>query len=540
MRNKSDLYINASVMASVSKKLAMLVILGCITAVPAVVNAQTINTKTTVTDSGGTRTKTGKDSVQNISGATLNKNVKTEEVKAKKEAAAKAAAKREEETKDVNYTGLYNGRQVVPDIMAIYCKTNAEQFLADTSLIDKCLNKYLAAMNSSNATLRSDGVKDYNALLLRLALDAYATALTKTASVANYEDVQNEMADKSRKSQNEREDGASISNTTSVTTDVINSLRELYASSIFLEAVQGMEAVDPSVLDQEVVNAVEETADQAARHVSDTSAAFSVSTEASMETPIDTGEKIEDAKASPDEIAEAEARASAEAAAKAEEPTVDGGTLEEVKVIGKSPLNNLENMSPEEFAQNKDKVEAIRANMTKQMNAPDAEDWEIADAQRSLERLSAIEKKQKEALAAQEAAEAADAAGSFVGNGQCTAGGKTVACADGKHTDQYGKEWSCEGGICVMQSLIDAEEKFNKKQENLEKAKTLLPKQLKKAIVAYRGIINDPKSTDAMKAEAQEYLEILNEAAPSILSNMPCAQAKREYGLSISCSDWNK
>jgi hypothetical protein len=197
-------------------------------------------------------------------------------------------------------------------------------------------------------------------------------------------------------------------------------------------------------------------------------------------------------------------------------------------------------MSPEEFAQNKDKVEAIRANMTKQMNAPDAEDWEIADAQRSLDRLSAIEKKQNEALAAQEAAEAADAAGSFVGNGQCTAGGKTVACADGKHTDQYGKEWSCEGGVCVLQSLIDAEEKFNKKQENLDKAKKLLPKQLKKAIVAYRGIINDPKSTDAMKAEAQEYLEILNEAAPSILSNMPCAQAKREYGLSISCSDWNK
>ena len=61
-----------------------------------------------------------------------------------------------------------------------------------------------------------------------------------------------------------------------------------------------------------------------------------------------------------------------------------------------------------------------------------------------------------------------------------------------------------------------------------------------KAVEAYRNIINDSTATDSMKAEAQEYLDILNQAAPTVLSDMPCAQAKREYGLSISCNDWNK
>ena len=444
MRTISDLYIKTAEVASVMKKLALFTVIGCIAVSPAIVNAQTINTKTTVTDSSGSKTTTGTDDVSKTTGATLKQDVKTDEVKAKKEAAEKAEEKRQEEIKDVNYTGVYNGRQIVPDTMAIYCKTNAEQFLADTSLIDKCLNRYLAAMNNSNASLRSDGVKDYNALLLRLALDAYATALTKTASVANYEDVQNDMADKSRQSQTEREDGAAISNTTSVTTDVINSLRELYAASILVEAVQGLEAVDPSVIDQDVVAEVDAEADKATRDVSD-EAAFSVSSEAELKN-----EEIEDSGVDPDAVAaEENARNEAAAAAKEEakeEEPIDGGTLQPVTVTGNSPITKLEQMSPAEYAQNKDKIETIKANLIKQMNASDAEDWEIADAQRDLERLAALEKKQA----------AANAAGEFVGSGNCSAGGEATVCTNGIHKDKYNHEYVCDDGICVLKSIEDA------------------------------------------------------------------------------------
>ncbi len=513
MKN-NDVYMKTFEVASLLKRIALLAVAGCLTAIPVTVNAQTINTKTTVTDSGGKKTTTGTDDVSKTTGATLKQDVAAEKVKDKKAEAEKAAEERKEDVNDVNYTGVYNGRQIVPDIMAIYCKTNAEQFLADPSLMDKCLNRYLAAMNNANASLRADGVKDYNALVLRAALDAFATATTKSASVANYEDVQNDMADKSRQGQTEREDGAAISNTTSVTTDVINSLRELYASRLFVEAVQALEAVDPSVIDQDVVDEVNKEAEKASRDVSEDTD-FAVQTEAELKNQ----EEIDDGGVDPDE---AEAAEEAERAAVAEQQAAEKEADSAITFVGNGQCSSG------------GKTVACANGTYKDQYG---KEW-VCDG--GICMLKSLLDAEEAANASEKEKETAAAAGTFVGNGQCSAEGKTVACADGKHTDQYGKEWSCEGGICIMQSTLDAEEKYQKTQENLAAAKKLSPDKLKKAVEAYRNIINDSTATDSMKAEAQEYLDILNQAAPTVLSDMPCAQAKREYGLSISCNDWNK
>ena len=52
-----------------------------------------------------------------------------------------AKDKTKKEKIDVNYSGLVNGRQVIPNTMAIFCKTNAIDMVKDTGKLYDCINK---------------------------------------------------------------------------------------------------------------------------------------------------------------------------------------------------------------------------------------------------------------------------------------------------------------------------------------------------------------------------------------------------------------
>lgn len=483
MKNKSDIYTKAFEIASMSKKVVILAIVGCVI-IPSMVIAQTINTSTTVTSSGGTSTTTGTDSIETTTGATLKQDAKSGAVNAQQQ---KEDEERLKEAEDVEYTGVYNGRQIVPEILAIYCKTNAEDFLADTSKIDQCLNKYLASMHNSDAALRSEGIEDYNALYLRSLIDLFAVASAKMAAVANYEDVQNDAAQTNRDAQTEREVGATVSNATSVATDVINGLRELYASELFVTAIKGLDSVDASAIDPEALAAADATADKNRRDISGELGDTSISSTAELKM----GEDVEVDDDTIDGGTIPETTVVGNDPLKygtIEDYDIDGGTLREVTVTGESPLHRLEAMSPEEFAANKEWVETLRANFIKQMNRPDAEDWEIADAQKSLDWLAEIERKQAAALAAQQAAN--------------NTGGRD-------------------------------------RDADLTSAKALTPERFEKAAQAYNAILYDPESTESMKAEAQYFLDILAEAASTVLAGRPCAQVKRDLGLKIDCNEFH-
>lgn len=350
--------------------------------------ATDINYTTTVKDSSGTKVQTGTDSTANLTGAKLNPSV-NEKAKSAAAGAQKAtedtAKSAAAEAKDVNYSGLYNGKEIVPNIMAIYCKTNAEEFLADPTKMDKCIQKYIAAMNSRNAAAREEGLNDYNNLVLRVLMKMMSEAVAKGASTANYDDVANKTAEKTSQTETIHEDGAGISYTTSLSTDVINRLRELSVTTLFWQVVQGMRFVDPSIIDEEIR---EEAEAQAANNIiKDKEASnkgqdgqLNVSTEATL------GNGGENYDNSDDDSSDGK--------------TYEGGTLDTVTVTAASPIDKFGQMSAEEFAQNKEKLETIKENTRRFMNAPDATDSEIAEAQRRLEKIEAIERAQAQASVA--------------------------------------------------------------------------------------------------------------------------------------------
>ena len=250
------------------KKLVIASLVFCVSVLTAeYARAADINYKTTVKDASGTKVQTGTDSTTNLTGAKLdpaiNEKAKSAEAGAQK-AAEDTAKSADAEAKDVNYSGLYNGKEIVPNIMAIYCKTNAEEFLADPTKMDRCIQKYIAAMNSRNAAAREEGLNDYNNLVLRVLLKMMSEAVAKGASTANYDDVANKTAEKTAQTETIHEDGAGISYTTSLSTDVINRLRELSVTTLFWQVVQGMRFVDPSIIDEEIR---EEAEAQAANNI---------------------------------------------------------------------------------------------------------------------------------------------------------------------------------------------------------------------------------------------------------------------------------
>ncbi|MBP1532424.1 MAG: hypothetical protein ILA52_02885, partial [Alphaproteobacteria bacterium] len=143
----------------------------------------------------------------------------------------------------------------------------------------------------------------------------------------------------------------------------------------------------------------------------------------------------------------------------------------------------------------------------------------------------------------------------YIGDGKCLENGNTVTCSEGEHYDKNGNLIYCIDGGCTL-GLEEVEVIGQQKAEapiensaeqptvdenavrNLESAKKLSPDKFRKAIENYRHILDDPNSPEGAKESARYYLEILNQAAPSVFADQPCAKIKRELGLTISCGDW--
>ena len=403
-----------------------------------------INVTSTTTDAkGNTTTSSQTDAVSKLSGATLS----TKAAEDKNQASSSQTTTEEqkaEEAKDVDYSGVYNGVKVLPNTLTIYCKKNAEELVKNPELVGLCLNLYVAAMNNSDAAVRSEGHKDYQLLMSEATIDSLSLALNKVAATTNYEDVQNDMAEKSSKGTTEREDGASISNTTSVSTDVINSLRELYANSLMLEAFRNLQEIDASAIDEMAAAEIERRAkllktdanEALGKSLTEVTATIGENQAEAEDAGADEPENYDEGVAeeqtmdedkvdantsetsTTDQSADESNMTKEQAAAILNDPNAtDEQTdaaykilygmstvhMDEITING-TDLDKFAKMSPEEFAQNKAEYDAVVASFTEKMNAEASTDEEIASSQRMLDRLSNVEKTQTEALAANQSA----------------------------------------------------------------------------------------------------------------------------------------
>ena len=155
---------------------------------------------------------------------------------------------KKDEKSDVTYTGVYNDRQIIPNSMAIFCKTNAEDMLKETQKLYDCVNKIVQKINNRDAVVRQEGSQELSGIRYEELKTMLAQAITKGATISNYEKIQNDTGKAASKTKTEHEDNVAIANTISTLTDVINSMRDLYAERLKAEAITGIASVDPSVI----------------------------------------------------------------------------------------------------------------------------------------------------------------------------------------------------------------------------------------------------------------------------------------------------
>lgn len=176
----------------------------------------------------------------------------------------KATEQKEKDAMDVKYTGIYNDRQIIPNTMAIFCKVNGEDIITDNAKLHNCVNKIIKKLKNENADVAQEGLSDYEKIKYEELKILLSQAIAKGASAANYEEVQDQMGSSVSQGVTEHEDNVGIAMTTSVTTDVINSMREVYAERLKSMAIDGFNYVNADIIEDmvEASTSVEEKAKQ--------------------------------------------------------------------------------------------------------------------------------------------------------------------------------------------------------------------------------------------------------------------------------------
>ena len=279
--------------------------------------------------------------------------------------------KAEDAKKEEKFTGVYKERQLIPDAMAAHCQINAEDIVKDMSRLEGCIRKYVTEMNNDNAAEAAEGKKTFGVLRYNALNDAFKKAIAKAAAVNGYETAMNNYAEASANAKTKFDSEANISNTLAFSTDVQNSIRDIYIENLRLEAINGFGDVDPSALG-------EEEKSEKAKNVEE----FSQNSDAAtvkVETQVEIGGAGEEENVGADENI-------------ADSDTTDGGAVggddgaqsskqEPEQTAPKSAYEQkLANMSDKELAEEASRLKGLQEEYAEYLaHQNDGEGWKVDD-----------------------------------------------------------------------------------------------------------------------------------------------------------------
>ena len=218
----------------------------------------TTTTKTITNEGETTDTQTGDLSSSSGSGGE-GSGAAPEDAAAAEQAsqnAEEAAEKTEEgkskdgqEPEDLSkYTGLFNGRHIIPDEMAKHCRITGEAVAQDPEEFIKCIRQYVSEMNNPNATAKAEAEKEYEMLKYKFLTDAGSTAMTKSVATTNNSDTIDKTSDAQSKGRTESDDNKTIMASGMLSVNVLNDIRELLVEQLKFDVVGGIGEIDPAII----------------------------------------------------------------------------------------------------------------------------------------------------------------------------------------------------------------------------------------------------------------------------------------------------
>ncbi len=157
---------------------------------------------------------------------------------------ANAADQKNEKNEPIKYSGMYKGRQVVPNTLAIFCQMEGPVFVGtEKATVGKkevagataswaCLLKILEKMKHPDPQTRDEGVRDWKTITQDEIDQFMSETIAKGAVVENYEKDQDTMVYAAKETKDDHTDNVTKAATQLNMADVINTLRGLYAEEL--------------------------------------------------------------------------------------------------------------------------------------------------------------------------------------------------------------------------------------------------------------------------------------------------------------------
>lgn len=157
---------------------------------------------------------------------------------------ANAADQKDGKNESIQYSGMYEGRQVVPNTLAIFCQMEGSVFVgtqkatvgkkevAGATASQACLRKILEKMKNPDPQTRDEGVRDWKTITQDEIDQFMSETIAKGAVVENYKKDQDTMVYASKETKDDHTDNVTKAATQLNMADVINTLRGLYAEEL--------------------------------------------------------------------------------------------------------------------------------------------------------------------------------------------------------------------------------------------------------------------------------------------------------------------
>ena len=161
-----------------------------------------------------------------------------------------AEEKKEEEKKEdlTQYDGLYDGRHIMPDIMAMHCRIKGEEVAQNPDLFIDCIKQYVSEMNNPDASAKAEAEREYEMLKYKVLTDAGSTAMTKSVAVNNNNKAMDETTQAQSNLPTESDDNKGIMASLMFVTNMMNDIRELMVEQLKYDVISGIGDIDPAIV----------------------------------------------------------------------------------------------------------------------------------------------------------------------------------------------------------------------------------------------------------------------------------------------------
>lgn len=172
-------------------------------------------------------------------------------------------SKKAETKESTIFSGTYNGKQVIPNTMAIFCQMNGAVMVGEekatinkkevsgATAIQACLKKILKKMMNADPQTRDEGNKDWKTITQEQIIQLTPETLAKSVVVNDYAKNQETMEASEISFKDDHSDSGGHAAVTANMTDVINSLRSLYAEELKYTVLSTLSSVTYIPVDED-------------------------------------------------------------------------------------------------------------------------------------------------------------------------------------------------------------------------------------------------------------------------------------------------